>query len=869
MRKLLVKYVLTLTALLTLALVLPCTYANAQTVPGAKGGSGSVIEEPDSSVADTIPKPTVDSIKISPNALKSKVEYTAEDSIMFDVDKKMIYLYGKATVKYEDIDLKADYININSETQVISAWGMLDSLGKIAGKPVFTQNATSFVADSMRYNYKTKRARISQVITQEGEGFIHGAVIKKDAQDNIFIRHGQYTTCNLEHPHFSIKASKLKIIKDNKIVTGPAYLTIEDIPTPLAIPFGFFPNKKGRSSGIVIPTYGNSPAQGYFLKDGGYYFGISDRVDLALLADIYSLGSYGIKAISQYATRYKYNGAIDLSYSKNVFGSRFFKDIPNGGYSSQNNFFIRWRHAQDSKARPGVSFSANVNAGSANYNSFNSQNPTLIITNTFLSSIAYSLTKSWYSFSLNLGHNQNTNTRDISIILPEGQFNVNRFFPFKRKVQIGEKKWYENIGVSANVNFRNQLNTKDTLLRNPATYRGMQNGVQASMQASTQFKLLKYFTFSPSINMVNRTYFATVSKNFNNATQTLDVDTNFFWQNIANIRNRSEFNVAGSFSTRLYGMYEFKRGKIAAIRHVITPQLNLSYRPDFNTQIFGYYGPNGTYGAYSPYEIGVYGQPSIGEQGLIGLSLGNNMEMKVRDKRDTTGTGLRKVSLIDQLTIGASYNIAADSLRFSQITISGRTTLFKNLGINFSTALDPYAAVNNVRINQTAWSVNKKLLRVSGANLALNLSLRPKDKSVVKKNLTPDEEEVLKKQAANPDLFVDFNLPYSLNVSYNLNYNPAAAGTEFSPKVTQTLNFSGDIKITGKTKLGFSSGYDFINKEIAFTSLDIYRDLHCWELSANWIPFGFRKSYNINIRVKASVLQDLKLTRRRSWQDLQ
>ncbi len=818
---------------------------------------------------DTIPIQKVDSVKISKKALKSKVEYTAEDSIRFDVEKKMIYLYGKATVKYEDIDLKAEYININSETQVISAWGLLDSLGKIVGKPVFTQDQTSFVADSMRYNYKTKRARISQVITQEGEGFIHGETIKKDAEDNIYIRNGQYTTCNLEHPHFAINATKLKIIKDNKIVTGPAYLTIEDIPTPLAIPFGFFPNKKGRSSGIVIPTYGNSPAQGYFLRDGGYYFGINDHVDLALLADIYSLGSFGVKAVSQYATRYKFNGAVDLSYSKNVFGSRFFKDIPNGGYSSQNNFFIRWRHAQDTKARPGTSFSANVNAGSANFNSFNSQNPTLIITNTFLSSIAYSLTRSWYSLSLNLGHNQNTNTRDISITLPEGQFNINRFFPFQRKVQVGTKRWYENIGVSANVNFRNQLNTKDTLLRYASTYRGMQNGVQATVSASTQFKVLKYFTFSPAINAVNRTYFATVDKYFDNATQTLVVDTNFFWQNIANIRNRSEFNVTGTLSTRLYGMYEFKRGKIAAIRHVLTPQINMSYRPDFNTQLFGYYGPNGTYGSYSPYEIGLYGQPSVGKQGLVGLSLGNNLEMKVRDRKDTTGTGLKKVSLIDQLTVASSYNIAADSLKWSQISISGRTTLFKNLGVNFSTSLDPYAAVNNVRINQSAWKVNKQILRLSGANLALNLALRPKDKSVVKKNLTPDEEEVLKKKNANPDLFVDFNLPYTLNVSYNLNYNPAAAGTEFSPKVTQTLNFSGDLRISAKTKLGFSSGYDFINKEISFTSLDIYRDLHCWELSANWIPFGFRKSYNINIRVKASVLQDLKLQRRRSWQDLQ
>jgi LptD protein len=853
--------IITLTALLTLAcFVMP---QNLQ----AQRGSDTTTVAPN----DTAPKVNVDSVTVplSKNAIKDKVEYSAEDSIRFEVGNKMIYLFGKAKVKYLDINLEAEYIEINSENNVVSAWGMKDSLGKAFGRPVFTQKETSFTSDTMRYNFNSKRARISQVITQEGEGFIHGEQVKKDADDNICIRHGEYTTCNLEHPHFSIKAGKLKIIKNDKIVTGPAYLSIEGIPTPLAVPFGFFPNKKGRSSGIVIPTYGYSPAQGYFLRDGGYYFGINDKVDLTLLGDIFSMGSYGVKAISQYANRYKYNGTVDIGYSKNIFGARFLKDIPNSNYSAQSNFFVRWRHTQDTKARPGTSFSANVNAGSANYNSFNSLNTTLILTNTFLSSIAYSVSKSWYNLSLNLGHSQNTNTRDISITLPEGQFNINRFFPFKRKVQVGTKKWYENIGVNSNVNFRNQINTKDSMLLRPSAIRKLQNGVQATVSASTQFKVLKHFTFSPSINYTNRTYFATVEKFYDNATQQLITDTMFFWQNARNIKNRSEFNVQGSLTTRLYTMVEFKRGAVSALRHVLTPQLTMTYRPDFSTQIYGYYGPDGSFAPYSPYEIGVYGQPSIGQQGLVGLNLGNNLEMKVKNKRDTTGTGLKKVIIIEQLNIGASYNVAADSLRLSLITINGRTTLFKNLGVNFNSAFDPYSTVNNIRVNKTEWAENKRLVRLTGANLALNMSLRPKDKSLAKKNLTPDEEEMLKRKKANPDMFIDFNLPYTLNISYNLNYNPAAAGTEFNPKVTQTLNFSGDIRITGKTKMGFTSGYDFINKEIAFTSLDIYRDLHCWELSANWIPFGFRKSYNINVRVKASVLQDLKLTRRRSWQDFQ
>lgn len=870
------KYAITLTALLTLAVWVFCLPTLAQApadtskkgIAGLKGsGNGMIVTPPN----DTTPKaPAGDSlsISVSKNALKSKVKYTAVDSIRFDVPNQKIYLYGLADVTYDDIELKADYIEIDWEKNVISAYGIPDSTGKLQNRPEFSQNGTSFVSDTMRYNFKTKKGKISKVITQEGQGYILAQVAKKDANDNVFIKNGQYTTCNNEHPHFSIRATKLKIVKDDKIVTGPANLNIEGIPTPLAIPFGFFPNKKGRSSGIVVPTYGNSPVQGYFLRDGGYYFGINDKIDLTLLGDIYSLGSYGVKANSNYVKRYKYNGAIDIGFAKNVFGNRFLKEIPNGGYSASNQFFIRWRHTQNTKARPGTNFSANVNAGTANYNSFNSQNTQLILTNTFLSSIAYSLTKSWYSLSLNMGHNQNTQTNAISFTLPEGQFNINRFFPFQRKVQVGTKKWYENIGVNANVNFRNQLNTIDSLLFTNSSLRKLQNGVQATVVANTQFKLLKYFTFSPSITYTNRTYFSTVNKYWDNNLQQLVTDTLFFWQNINNIRNRSEFNVQGTFTTRVYSTFTFKKGKISAIRHVLTPQVALNYRPDFSTLQYGFYGPNGTAGTYSPYEIGIYGQPSVGRQGAVGIALGNNLEAKVRDRKDTTGIGTKKIVLIEQLNIGTSYNLAADTLNWAFINISGRTTLFKNLGINFNSTFDPYTTKNNVRINKSQWSENKQLLRLNGATLALNWAIRPKEKPA-RKPQNKDEEDVLKMQKQHPDMFVDFNIPYNLNVSYNLNYNPAAAGTELNPKITQTLNFSGDVRLTPKTKIGFSSGYDFINKQMAFTSLDIYRDLHCWELSANWIPFGFRRSYNINIRVKASVLQDLKLTRRRSWQDFQ
>lgn len=871
------KYTKALTGLLTLCCYLVCGVLSAQLTQTLKGGATTNTNDIDTGKVATTPLDT-GIVKLSKNAIKSKLEYNAEDSIRFEVKKQKVYLWGDAFVSYQGTELTADYIEIDWSTNTITAFGLPDSTGKTTNRPNFSQGGTSFDADTVRYNTKSKKGKISNVVTQEGQGYIHGEQVKKDADDNVCIRNGEYTTCNRpDHPHFSIRATKIKIVNtkpdsagnggSKKIITGPAYLQIEDVPTPLALPFGFFPGKSERSSGIVVPTYGESPAFGFFLRDGGYYFGKNDKVDLALLGDIYSRGSWGLKAISNYNQRYKFNGTVDIRYSRFANGSRFLKEVAPELFSTNADFFIRWQHTVSSKARPGTTFSANVNAGTSNYQSLNALNTQAILTNTFVSSVAYSLTRSWYNLALNANHSQNTISRDVSITLPEGQFNVMRFFPLKRKKQVGPERWYEKIGVNGNVNFTNRINTKDSLLFTEPTLRRMQNGAQGQVSASTQFKVLKYFTLSPSVNLITRLYTARVRKEFDNTANALITDTLFFWQSLRNMGVTTEYNAALNLSTRLYAMGEFKRGAINALRLVVTPQLSFNYRPNFDTRIQGFYGPNGTFGAYSPYEIGVFGQPSVGRQGAIGLNINNNLEMKVRDRRDTTGTGLRKVMLLDQFNIGTSYNLAADSLQLAPIAINGRTTLFKNVNLNFNSTFNPYATDSlNRPINTYYFAQTGRLARLTNANLAINFALRPKEKP--KKNLTDAQKDALKNVAANPDMFIDFNLPYTLNVSYSLNYNAFAAGTPQQPRVTQTLNFTGDVSLSPKTKIAFNTGYDFINKEAAFTSLDIFRDLHCWELSANWIPFGFRRSYNLSIRVKASVLQDLKVQRRRAWQDL-
>ncbi len=819
----------------------------------------SQVLPPDSSIAivsDSLKKPP------KKTALDTKVEYHAKDSLRFDVLGKKVYLYNDAEIHYGDITLKANYIEIDWTTNTLFAKGLPDSTGKIAGTPVFSEGDQSFRADSMSYNFDSKKGRIVQVITTQGEGNIHGGVVKKINETSYFIRDGGYTTCIDDHPHFLIKSNKLKVIQNDKIVTGPAYLTFEDVPTPLVLPFGFFPNKQGQSSGIIIPEYGESPGLGFFLKNGGYYFAINDNINLALRGDIYSRGSWGARANSFYKRRYKYNGSIEIDHNRVKQGDPDFPD-----FVEQRNYFVRWNHQQDPKARPNTNFSANVNAGSRN-NFRNNLNSTTqeFLTNTFQSNIAYSQTLAGtpFSYSVNASHSQNTLNKTMDIVLPELTFNMTRIYPFKKKDKVGKQNMFEKIGVSATLNSRNTLTTFDSLITKPEVYENldekMRNGAKVNATANTSFKAFKYFTVTPSITGTSQLHTKTLRKVWDSDSLEYVNDT------IQEFKVTGEWSANASMSTVIYGMLSFKKGGLRAIRHVFTPSWGLTYRPDFGTQQFGYFGSDNTLSSYSIYDLSIYGKPTSGEQGSFNLSLGNNLEMKVRSAKDTI-TGTKKIKLLDYFGATASYNFFADEFNLSDIALSARTTLFNKLNVNYTGTLTPYVLDTNYqRENEYRVNYDGKIGTITRSTIALGFNLNSQGQSTATQPnpaTVQGTEDQLEEIRQNPQAYIDFNIPWNFFMNYNLAYN----GLVDEDKITQSLTFNGDLSITPKWKVGFTSGYDFVGQELTQTTLNIYRDLHCWEARFRWVPFGQLRSYSIDINVKAAVLQSLKLNRKRDWYD--
>jgi lipopolysaccharide assembly outer membrane protein LptD (OstA) len=792
--------------------------------------------------------------------LKEKVIYSATDSMLIDQVNQKAYLYNNAIVLYDDLNLKAGYIEIDFGKNLVYATTIKDSAGNDSQKPVFEQGEDKFTAGKITYNFNTKKGKITDVITQQGEGYIHGRDIKKDTNNVYYVGHGEYTTCDLEHPHYYIGAKKIKIIPDDKIITGPAVLWIADIPTPLAIPFGFFPNKKGRASGILLPTYGESSNLGFFLKGGGYYFGKNEFADLALTGDGYSNGSYGVHAQSNYRKRYHYSGGLNISYSNFVDGDRA---LPNS--TSRNDFFVRWNHTQDPKSRPNSRFSANVNAGSSSYNKYNGSVTGDYLANTFQSNISYS--KSFvgtpFNFSANARHSQNTLTKKVDISLPELALNMNRIYPFKGRNSVGNK-WYDKIGLSASANARNDISAYDTTLFTNRTLTQMKNGVHFAVPISTSFNVLKYFTFTPTINTGSSIYYETVHKHYDANVNTVFTDT------ITGVKIANDYSLSSGLSTRLYGDYFFRGKHLKQIRHVATPTLSASYRPDFSEAKYGYYkkiegDTSGKMPMYSIFENGIYGSPGSGKSGLIGFNLNNSLEAKIRHETDS-GRVDKKVSLLESFNIGVAYNVAAKNYNWSNINISGQTKLFNVLDIHATASLDPYQidSAGN-RVEKYEWD-NNRIGRLTSSNISLSTNLRSKEGEGKKPKTsamgTQDELDYIN---THRDAYVDFNVPWNLNVYYNLNY----AKPGIKETVSQSVTFSGDLSLTKKWKISVTSGYDFTSKKMTLTSVNVYRDLHCWEMRFNWVPFGFRQSFSLDINVKSSILKDLKLSRRKDYRDFQ
>lgn len=811
-------------------------------------------------------QPKTDTVKpkIKSSGLDDVVTYAAEDSMTFDVNTKQLFLYGKADVKYTDIKLDAAYIELDMAKNNVYAIGKPDSTGKIVDSPFFVQDSHEFKSKEMRYNFESKKGLISQVITKEGEGYLHGEVIKRDSSNTFYIKNGKYTTCsNEEDPHFFISAPKIKMIPDDKIVTGPAYLVISDIPTPLALPFGFFPTKnKQAASGILIPAPGQSNNLGIFLKDGGYYWAVNDYMDLTLQADLYTRGSWAAKATSNYKLKYRYNGNYSIRYSNIKIGR---ENFPN--YENNKTFFVRWNHNQDPKARPNSKFSADVNAGTSNFSKYGASTGSDYLTNTYQSSIRYD--KSWsgtpFNLSANLRHSQNNITKVMDVSLPDVVMSMNRIYPLKKEGRLGGPNWIDNLGLSYTGNIKNDVRTTESGISKyfqDSVIDLMKNGMKHSVPLSTSVKFFKYLTFNPNVSYSEIWYLNKYEKSF------IPLDSTVVTDKINGFNSTRDLNLNASFTTKMYGMYAFKSSNIKAIRHVLTPNIGFTYNPALGKLIEGPYGYKGATTKYSPYESNVFGGATTYKSSTLNFDLINNIEMKVRSSKDTV-SGTKKIKLFENLQVGSSYNFAADSLNLNPITLGARTQLFESINIVYNSSFDPYAVDSiGIKRNEFNYINNESLLRLTNAQLAVNFTFKSKHaKSKTTSNKTSQTE--MDKINANRNAYVDFNVPWSLNANYNLNYLRNDNITLKDKKeYTQTVSFSGDVSLTKKWKIGFNSGYDFTNKDVTYTSLNIYRDLHCWEMQFNMVPFGFRKSYSFTINVKASVLQDLKLTRRRDWQDL-
>jgi len=808
-------------------------------------------------------------------AIETKVERTAIDSIIQDLPNRKVYLHGGAQIVYGNITLKADYIAVDFAKNEVFARGVADSTGRLTGTPVFTEGGQTFESEEMTYNFDTRKGIINKVFTQDGQGYLHGTMVKKMPDNKVNIKSGSYTTCNHKHhPHFEFRFRKSKVIPDDKIITGPAFMVIEGVPTPLAVPFGLFPNKSGQRSGIRIPTYGESTNRGFYFENGGYYWAINQYMDLDLLGDIYTRGSWAVKPTFRYKKRYKYDGSLNTSYAINITGSEGSPD-----YQRSRDFRVRWTHRQDAKARPAGKFSADVFVVSSNFNKFNPVTTENYLSNEFKSSVAYQT--NWnnkYFLTLNGSHRQNTKTKIVEVNLPELTFTVNRFYPLKRKETLGKPRWYEELNVNYTLNARNSLSLPDSLLLQPDAISKMQNGIQQSLPVNLPIKLFKHFTLANSVNITDRVYFDYRRKSWvDDPNDTLPgqlvVDT------IKGISNVFDFSFSSNLSTKFYGMVAFKRGPLRAIRHVVTPRVGFTYTPKFSDPFWGYYDSyvdgEGLEQFYSKYEGAIYGSPPKDKSGRITFGLSNNLEIKIPSRKDTI-TGLRKVVLIEDLSINGSYDLARDSLRLSDITMRGRTRLLKNLNVQYSGSWDAYALDSAGRqINQFEWDVNRRLLRRKQTtwDFGVNWSIGQKDFEKQKNRTSKfGTEEELAEINENPDDYVDWSVPWNLSVNYNFRYsnNPRYLGfvKTVDKKIVQTLGLSGEVNVTPKWKLTFNTGWDFEAKNLSYTSVNIYRDLHCWEMRFSWIPLGFRKSWNFTINVKASVLQDLKLNKKKDFRDL-
>ncbi len=815
---------------------------------------------------------------ITKETLSDIVTHKASRNILIDVIHNIITLYDQAEVDYQDVHIKAGVITINNKTNIVTAKGIvMDSLG-YTQLPVVTQGGRETTLDSIVMNSKTKRTLAFGTKSKEGELFTSAKAIKRMNDSTLYADKIRVTTSKKKNPDYYIQVNKAKVVPGKKIVAGASQLYIADVPTPAVLPFAYFPLTKGRTSGVLIPSYGENNNQGYFLQNGGYYLAISDYVDLAILGDIYTNGSWGLRTESNYNLRYKFNGNFSFRY-ENLINS--IKGLDN--YSKTTNYNIRWSHSQDAKASPNSRFSASVNLGSSKYyrESLNEYNTNAFLNNTFSSSISYSKTfvGTPFNMSLSATHSQNANTEIITLSLPAITLNMNRIFPFAPKNGT-KKNALQKIGLSYSMQGDYRINTTDTDFLKKEMFNTAQSGVKHNASISTNMKVFKYFTLSPSANYNETWYFDKISKTYIASDNLVKTDT------INGFTSFREYNVGASLSTTVYGTVEFKNAKKwKAIRHTFRPSISYGYKPDF-----GFYydkvqqsaNPNDLQ-EYSQFDNGIYGRPSKNLSNSIGITLANTLEAKLAPK-DSTATEDRRISLLNNLNFSTSYNMAADSLKWSPVNMNGGTSFFNNkLGVNFGATLNPYAInANGTVINTFNINNGGSLFRLTSANLTLNYAFSSKDFDNTTRN-NPSNNGNSSRDDTNSDGIFGENLevsnqqrapekdkevktklyhskiPWDLRLAFSTNYTNNKRQNEIS---SNSLMFSGNIELTPKWKVGVSSGYDFRNKGFSYTQFRFQRDLDSWRLSFNWVPFGTRQTYYFFIGVKSSVLSDLKYDQR-------
>ena len=841
------------------------------------------------------------------NGINSPVQYEASDSLVYNAKSKTALLYGQSKVKYENMDLEAEKIHMSLDSSLVHATGTRDTTDStghtLVGTPVFSMGQDKYESDTMAFNFKTKKGLISKVYTQQEDGFLQSEISKRSANGDVYLQHGRYTTCDKKHPDFYIALSRGKVRPGKDVTFGPAYLVVADVPLPLAIPYGFFPFTKSYSSGFIMPTYGDESARGFYLRDGGYYFAINDKWDLKLLGEIYTKGSWGLSAASNYNKRYRYSGSFFLSYQNTKTGD---KNMPD--YSEQKSFKVQWSHRQDAKANPYSSLSASVNFATSSYerNNLNSlYNPQTLSQSTRTSSVSWSTTFSSIGLSLSSTANLSQNMRDssLAVTLPDLNISLSRFYPFKRKHAAGDERWYEKISMSYTGQISNRIDTKEDKFLKSNLIKDWRNGWNHSIPISGNFTLFNYINVSPSFNFQDRMYTHKIERSWDETAQKEACDTIYGFNNVYN------YNMSISASTKLYGFFTPSRkifgDKIQTIRHVITPSVSFSYAPDFGQGRYGYYKTYQKTNAdgsvdlveYSPYEGQLYGVPGKGKTGNISFDIANNVEMKIKSDKDSTG--IKKISLIDELGLAMSYNLATDYHPLSDLTMRIRLKWWKNYTFNMNAVFASYAYELDKDGkpyvgNRTLWGMGK-FGRFQGTSQNFSFTLTPEklkkwfgggdDEEDKKKKRNKDDEDGVDtdiesnvddtmvegqrgakksgggKAETDADGYMRFNMPWSLTFGYGITMRENTSGKfntksmRYPYKFSQNLNFSGNLRLSDGWNISFSSGYDFDQHKMSMTTASLQRDLHCFNMSCSVVLAPYT-SYNFSFRCNAATLTD-------------